>query len=134
MHLFKEYLLHHQLFHLSNWLLDFLHWNRFYNLQMSIEPTPCLHLIFQTKHDGRDYKIRLNFPDNYGLFIEIDGEPFSGPDRHIIRRLSTKSFADSLEIASSGSFHTQWRWYYKDKADVWIPYEGVCFHNAKSIQ
>ncbi|XP_056007886.1 protein mono-ADP-ribosyltransferase PARP12-like isoform X3 [Ostrea edulis] len=88
----------------------------------------------ETKHDGRDYKIRLNFPDNYGLFIEIDGEPFSGPDRHIIRRLSTKSFADSLEIASSGSFHTQWRWYYKDKADVWIPYEGDDFQSTLELK
>ncbi|XP_056002193.1 uncharacterized protein LOC130049088 [Ostrea edulis] len=95
---------------------------------------PKKKLESETKHDGRDYKIRLNFPDNYGLFIEIDGEPFSGPDHHIIRRLSTKSFADSLEIASSGSFHTQWRWYYKDKADVWIPYEGDDFQSTLELK
>jgi hypothetical protein len=70
--------------------------------------------------------------DSYGLFVEIDGEPVNSLDRHIIRRLSTKSYADNLNVSSSGSFHTQWRWHFKDKAGIWIPYRGVFFFLRKA--
>jgi hypothetical protein len=70
----------------------------------------------------------MKFEENTGTLYEIihENESLYTNDVLSIRRLSTASFAKAKKKQMmTGSFHTQWRWYYGDDSGQWIQYEKV---------
>ncbi|XP_061188765.1 protein mono-ADP-ribosyltransferase PARP12-like [Saccostrea echinata] len=63
-------------------------------------------------------RITLYFRKEYGI-INMAGNSVEVP----YRRLTTVSFAEENIPLKIGSFHTQWRWYFKNDYGQWMQYE-----------
>ncbi|XP_062584170.1 protein mono-ADP-ribosyltransferase PARP12-like, partial [Saccostrea cucullata] len=69
------------------------------------------------------FEIRVHFAKDYGIIEKSAGKPLNTSCPLETRRLSTSSFATEDSPLTSGSFHTQWRWYFLDDFRRWILYE-----------
>ncbi|XP_061189587.1 protein mono-ADP-ribosyltransferase PARP12-like [Saccostrea echinata] len=72
---------------------------------------------------NESFEIRVQFAKDYGIIEKSGGKPLNTSCPLETRRLSTTSFATEDSPLTSGSFHTQWRWYFLDDFRRWILYE-----------
>ena len=69
----------------------------------------------------------MRFNESSGVVYEIwhGNESLNTNDVLSIRRLSTASSAKEKKPLTTGSFHTQWRWYFQDDVGQWILFDKV---------
>lgn len=79
------------------------------------------------EHEERKYKIHMKFNENIGVVYEImhGEESLNTNDVLSSRRLSTASFGKEKKPLTTGSFLTQWRWYYRNDVGQWVPFDKV---------
>uniref|UniRef100_K1P6C4 Poly [ADP-ribose] polymerase 12 n=1 Tax=Magallana gigas TaxID=29159 RepID=K1P6C4_MAGGI len=79
----------------------------------------------EVEHEERKYKIHMKFNENIGVVYEImhGEESLNTNDVLSSRRLSTASFGKEKKPLTTGSFHTQWRWYYHNDVGQWVPFD-----------
>lgn len=78
-------------------------------------------------HEERKYRIHMKFSENIGVVYEImhGEESLNTNDMLSSRRLSTASFGKEKKPLTTGSFHTQWRWYFQDDVGQWVLFDKV---------